>query len=274
MTNKDVVLAPKNLAQMGEASVCRSTYQGRACITKTHATLVERDFYCSVAPYVNAVGVNTPALFEVSETTLCMEWIPHAVSIEELAQDTNTFEQLARLHGIELSIQPHFKHHQWSLPQTQFALEQLSLTPELERMLYQLQQYSDVLFTPRCVLSGDTNPGNWGRREDGTLVLFDWERFGQGSPAIDLAPLVAGMGDKTAYQAIITRYKAANPSVDSHSLFVELVLAKAWIVIEVVNLLTQRGTPNRDRYLNWYNSVLPQWLPHAFGWASLAESLR
>ncbi|WBA15568.1 phosphotransferase family protein [Salinivibrio proteolyticus] len=274
MTNKDVVLVLKNLAQMGEASVYRSMYQGRACITKTHATLVERDFYCSAAPYVNAVGVNTPALFEVRETTLCMEWIPHAVSIEELAQDTNTFEQLARLHGVERPIQPHFKHHQWSLPQTQSALEQLSLTPELESMLYQLQQRSDVLFTPRCVLSGDTNPGNWGRREDGTLVLFDWERFGQGSPAIDLAPLVAGMGDKSAYQAIIARYKAANPSVDSHSLFVELVLAKAWIVIEVVNLLTQRGTPNRDRYLNWYNSVLPQWLPHAFRWASLAESLR
>ncbi|WP_390909508.1 phosphotransferase family protein [Pantoea ananatis] len=56
----------------------------------------------------------------------------------------------------------------------------------------------------------NTNAGNWGKRENGELVLFDWERFGPGSPATDLAPLVKGMGREEDYRAIARRYCQLN----------------------------------------------------------------
>jgi thiamine kinase-like enzyme len=46
-----------------------------------------------------------------------------------------------------------------------------------------------------CNISGDPNPTNWGIRDNGDLVLFDFERIGYGNPAIDLAITIPGFGD-------------------------------------------------------------------------------
>ena len=69
-----------------------------------------------------------------------------------------------------------------------------------------MEQASQHLFRPVCAISGDPNPVNWGLRDDGTLALFDWERFGRCSPALDLAITVPGLGDETAYRAVATSY--------------------------------------------------------------------
>jgi len=61
------------------------------------------------------------------------------------------------------------------------------------------------------LVSGDSNAGNWGKRESGDLVLFDWERFDKGSPAIDLAPLIKGMGTKQMFMALSERYYQLTP---------------------------------------------------------------
>ena len=86
------------------------------------------------------------------------------------------------------------KRHQWSLDDTTSALSSLQLPQVTQDSLKYIQSQSDALFNHDTLISGDSNEGNWGRRDNGQIVLFDWERFGFGSPAIDLAPLVSQMG--------------------------------------------------------------------------------
>nr|WP_286088676.1 phosphotransferase [Enterobacter chuandaensis] len=82
----------------------------------------------------------------------------------------------------------------------------LDLPLRAERQMRCFQQAGSVLFHQECLISGDTNAGNWGRRKNGDAILFDWERFGTGSPAIDLASLVKGMGSRQGITQLAERY--------------------------------------------------------------------
>jgi thiamine kinase-like enzyme len=59
-----------------------------------------------------------------------------------------------------------------------------------------IREQVKALFIPFCCLSGDPNPTNWGVRDNGDLVLFDFERIGYGNPAIDLAITMPGFGSE------------------------------------------------------------------------------
>ena len=119
---------------------------------------------------------------------------------------------------------------------------------------------SDVLFNHNTLVSGDTNQGNWGKRDNGQIVLFDWERFGYGSPAIDLAPLVSHMGTLSDYECTVDQYLLHNNMVSREDLIKQLIIAKSWIVVEVTNLLVMRDIPDASKYLEWYRGQLPTWL--------------
>ncbi len=109
-------------------------------------------------------------------------------------------------------------------------------------------------------MSGDSNAGNWGRRENGDVVLFDWERFGKGSPAIDLAPLIKGMGTKQAMLSLAERYGQIARHSNPPALAREIAIAKAWIVTEVIVLLDERQKAEFPLYRDWYRAHLPDGL--------------
>ncbi|CCN45263.1 Predicted choline kinase involved in LPS biosynthesis (fragment) [Vibrio nigripulchritudo MADA3029] len=137
---------------------------------------------------------------------------------------------------------------------------QLELPDVSVDALNHIQNTEHSIFTMQSFISGDTNNGNWGRRYNGELVLFDWERFGLGCPTIDLAPLVSGMGSIDAFEAIIEQYS----KVDSYNLptdpLTNLIVAKTWIAVEVINILVSRDNPQKPKYLEWFNNTLPDWL--------------
>ncbi len=91
-------------------------------------------------------------------------------------------------------------------------------------------------------------------------MLFDWERFGRGSPAIDLAPLIKGMGTAQAFVQMAGRYCRYSSHYPVSELAREIAIAKAWIVTEVVILLHERQKASLPLYLNWYRENLPDWL--------------
>lgn len=122
------------------------------------------------------------------------------------------------------------------------------------------------LFQPRTLISGDTNAGNWGKREQGEVVLFDWERFSTGSPAIDLAPLIKGMGKRSDFIEIAKRYQRAAPSLYFPTLAQEIAICKLWIVTEVIDILYRNGKTELNHYLDWYSKNLPGWLGELKGW--------
>lgn len=81
-----------------------------------------------------------------------------------------------------------------------------------------------------------------------------------GSPAIDLAPLVKGMGTKQIFIDLAERYCRISGYYDVNDLARKIAIAKAWIVTEVVTLLNERQKVTFPHYLNWYRKNLPGWL--------------
>ncbi|KXO13408.1 Protein kinase-like protein [Moritella sp. JT01] len=250
----------KELSQMGEAQVYLTEYQGVQCIQKINATSIEVDFYKLVAPKLRAIGVGIPELFDNQGRDLFIEYIPNPFTLTELIQTSEMYEQLLLVHNCNEPYQMPIKQHKWEISQTDSALLALNIPKSCENLFHYMQKKSSILFESENYISGDTNSGNWGRRNDGSIVLFDWERFGKGSPAIDLAPLVQGMGNHTEYSKIVECYLKNNSNHDGSELFKQLIIAKAWIVIEVVNLLIERSHPETSKCIDWYNKNIPSWL--------------
>ncbi|PXV76586.1 phosphotransferase family protein [Pantoea sp. PNA 03-3] len=256
MTNAD-------LAKMGIARVKHlANKDGKPCaIEKAPVSEVEYAFYCDAAPLLARHGILTPVVKSAcyEQRKLILEYIPEPIQQDAVTGDA-FLSVLARLHSVPPDPSWTFSTHRWDEAALESCLDLLRLPAEAERQLRAMQKHSNVLFEPYCMISGDTNAGNWGKRENGELVLFDWERFGLGSPAIDLAPLVKGMGREEDYRAIARRYCQLHSRFDADVLAKEIALAKAWIVNEVVVILSERRRPELVKYLGWYGEVLPEWL--------------
>lgn len=243
---------------MGSARVSLETLDGVDCVLKQGASEVEINFYQSVAPHL--LGVNSPVLLKVDGSNLYIEQIPNTISLNELRGKSELYAQLASLHRSESPSPFLVKKHEWTAFATNDALKILSLPDAVESSIKRIQSLSSCIFECNTLISGDTNDGNLGTRNNGELVLFDWERFGQGSPAIDLAPLVSGLGSTLEYELIVNQYIQHNSLLPETELIKHLIIAKCWIIIEVVNILVSRNKPEQEKYINWYRANIPNWL--------------
>lgn len=254
-------MTAENLAQMGAARVVkRINAAGIMVIEKAPVSEVEYAFYHQVAPELNRAEILTPALVgsDSSSRALTLEAIPSPVSQQNVANDA-IVSMLARLHRFAPDSNWHYHTHRWPDEQLELSLQLLALPEAAARALRRCQRDSDRLFAEAGLISGDSNAGNWGQRENGEFVLFDWERFSTGHPAIDLAPLIKGMGSPEEYQRLAARYCRFNPRSEN-DLARDIALAKAWIVSEVITLLHQRQKADFPRFQHWYRCYLPDWL--------------
>ncbi len=230
-------------------------------IEKEPVSEVEYAFYRDAAPLLAQLGILTPVVKSAcyEQRNLVLEYIPELIQQDAVTGDA-FLSVIARLHSVPSDPSWTFSTHQWDEAALEGCLDMLRLPAQAERQFRAMHKHSNVLFEPHCVISGDTNAGNWGKRENGELVLFDWERFGLGNPAIDLAPLVKGMGGEEDFRVLARRYCQLNSRFNADVLAKEIALAKAWIVNEVVLMLSKRGKQELAKYLGWYGEVLPEWL--------------
>jgi hypothetical protein len=182
-------------------------------------------------------GVAVPKLLSADPELrrLRLEYIPVRLTRTKSAQMKYSLHR--NLHRYTASPQWLYHNHAWSDSALEHALLLSGITRQKCTTISALRQCSDVLFGYQNLISGDSNAGNWGRRANGDVVLFDWERFGRGSPAIDLAPLIKGMGTKHAFTDLAERYCQLSGQRNSTALAREMAIAKAWIVTEVITLL-------------------------------------
>lgn len=258
-------MSDKNLSRMGSAKVMLiSDEEGHRAIEKCPVSEVEFAFYHSAAPRLRQADIISPALLfaDASRRKLRLEYIPHPVDQDAVAGD-EVLSMLARLHGYPPDPSWIYHPHGWSVAALEASLALLALPDSAARQMRCFHQYSGALFRHPGLISGDSNAGNWGRRDTGEWVLFDWERFGTGSPAIDLAPLIKGMGTLQSFTELADRYRLIAGYPDARDLAKEIAIAKAWIVTEVVLLLHARQKSDYQRYLSWYREHLPGWLDSA-----------
>jgi Ser/Thr protein kinase RdoA (MazF antagonist) len=65
-----------------------------------------------------------------------------------------------------------------------------SLRPRFDFIENSLQELPDCEALPKVFIHSDCHPGNGAQREDGTIVLYDWQDAGLGPAVIDLAYLL------------------------------------------------------------------------------------
>lgn len=251
-----------NLSRMGTAKVTLLVDEaGHQVIEKFPVSDVEFSFYQHTARHLAQVDISTPKMLSADPSTrkLRLEYIPHQVDQDEVGRD-EVLSILSRLHGYRPDPSWVYHNHTWSEADLEKSLMLLALPGRAAKQLWCFQQASDVLFSGQCLISGDSNAGNWGKRDGGDFVLFDWERFSTGSPAIDLAPLIKGMGSEQKFIEFAERYTCISRNYNPNDLAKEIAIAKAWIVTEVVVLLNERQKSDFQFYLSWYRENLPAWL--------------
>jgi thiamine kinase-like enzyme len=204
-----------------------------------------------------------------SGSWLVLEDIPNPLPREHWFGDSKVVAVLARLHSLETKTVPMPNEGyspQWDddLTDKMLVCFETETARQLQPILRGIQQQCHPIFNQECCISGDPNPGNWGVRRDGSLVLFDWERFTRATPMIDLAIIVAGLGNREQFEAVASTYlqeraKLGHPYWQStETLAKNVALAKVWVVVEYLSLYTD-GTLTPEILSNLTQQFIP-WL--------------
>ena len=258
------------LGGLSGSPVLRVRGAGGSVVVKGGARAAELEFYRVVAPLLSDRGVATPGVRWAGQAAgrrwLVLEDVARSLPRERWLADAEVLAVLARLHeseGLPALRSRDAYRPAWTASTTASALAALpsAEADHLAPPLTALAGAAGGLFAPRCPVSGDPNPTNWGLRDDGTLVLFDWERFGRGTPALDLAPTLPGLGTAADYHRVARRYLAAarNRGRSAEVLARDVGLAKAWTAVEFLAGATEGRVPDGP-HLTWLREHFPPWV--------------
>lgn len=273
-------LTVDRLGGLSSARVYRALGPRHSVIVKQNAREREAYFYGRIAPVAHAAGISTPRLelayrddADDRSHWLVLEDIRHAFPRRRWDADAEVLATLVRLHTLSLTWPldaPDLFVPRWTGEMTSAALSSFSsaTAASLAATVHQIEHESQPLFTPHGWIAGDPNPANWGVRDSGELVLFDWDRFAHGAPAIDLAITVPGLGDPVAYERVASRYIAQRRNVapsdpplwSPHRLGDDIARAKVWTVVD---LLSEQHAPKGKRasaITDWLVSAVPAWM--------------
>jgi hypothetical protein len=258
------------LSGLSGAGVWRVRFERNSLIVKATRSGNEPTFYEIVAPALRSQGLALPDLewsATISDTPwLIMEDIPLAFPQTRWLADAEQLAFLRRLHQSDVPAWPELPgayRPQWSSAMTDAALEWLApSSAALRPILESFQAAAQPLFAPTCLISADPNPNNWGLRQDGALVLFDWERFCRAAPALDVAITVPGLGDPAAMELVAARYLATHDQGAVAAFVREMTIAKAWTVVELFSFLGPAGPPPHQVVAHLCEHF-PAWLEQA-----------
>lgn len=218
-------------------------------ITKQMKDPQEYLFYTKCLGIIESFNKNIPTLYwsyeQENNYWIVIEDVPNVFPKSRWNADSQQVDAMFRLHseswGRSLPIIGGYTP-KWDDQLTEKVLGLLSdrISNQIWSLLSELQKASQQLFKPYCWINADTNPTNWGVRKDGSIVLFDWERISCGSPVIDLAITIPGLGtsDNSTETMIAERYLSLwtkyplNFPLNKQSLFEQLKLAKIWSAVE------------------------------------------
>lgn len=271
VNNYSAFAAIETLSGLSLAKVYRLVFEKETLILKVSEKPLESQFYRKIAPILWQNGIATPAPKLALEAKnlywLLLENIPQPLPRERWLADPEVIGVLHRLHNLAVTESialPRQYQPYWDQAMNEKALQSFpagvgqEIAPALER----LRENSQGLFEPVCPVSADPNPTNWGLREDGTVVLYDWERFTYGTPAIDLAIIIPGLGDQTSYEKVAAIYLAGSnnfSSVAVGQLARQIGLAKLWTVVEYLGTY-QQGQARATAGLQKLLEIIPEWI--------------
>jgi len=224
-------------------------------------------FYRDVAPALDP-GIAVPQAFWIGTDWLLLEHLPDPLPRERWLADTAVMRSLVALHGSGSArdlVRDPFRPA-WDESVDDAALRRLpvDLRTRSARDLARVRAESARWLEGDTLVSGDPNPRNWGTRaDDGRVVLFDWERTGFATPAVDVAITVPGLPNRDQLELAATSYlEAANRRTGSthtvSDLTRGLAVVKTWTAVEL--LADGRDDPALDDVQQHLVGALPAWL--------------
>lgn len=257
---------------MGRAQVERVRHNGRAAIRKGPLASAEAHFYRDLVTHPAYQGPAVPEVLGWEDDAILLERIPGTLAANDTL-DRTLMEPLTLLHRSRLPVEAdRLFQFRWQQDDLEPALHYFpkQQQTDLERRLKPFYAAADTLLEPQVLISGDTNHGNWGRRDSGEAVLFDWERLGRGSPAIDLAPMIPGLAAEPEVRDYVRLYRSCwtGCPFSEDSLVRQVLQSMALIALEVVNILHHRANPEARRYQDWFDRRYLRWLD------SISSSMR
>lgn len=240
-------------------AVHRVKLENRSVVIKANVAPREAAFYRDFAPVLNVVGLRTPALEMCCESNgelwLVLEAIPEPLPDKRWLADPQVLETLRKLHEFRFDHAPEFAFQPaWTQAMNTHALQ--FLPKHLEEKLEDFRVLAQPLLEPRNLISGDPNPMNWGVLENGEPVLFDWDRFGLGTPALDLAITVPGLGSRAEYEKVATTYRGKTDAQLARG----IALAKVWVIVDILGyvneiLIHERMQPFLESIPTWLEQL-------------------
>ncbi len=259
---------------LSPARVWKVVSEKLTLIIKEQPSPSEGKFYKSVAPHLREIGIGIPELEFITEDRgqfwLVLEWLPLTLPSTRWVADSEVMRILSILHSVQSlnSIEGDIGYsptwpQEWTTTGLQYFPPEIRAT--MRPILEDLRNRASFLFTSECWISGDPNPTNWGLRDNQTLALFDWERFGRGTPALDLAITIPGFGDFSQYRMVACGYLAARDrrcpfSSTVDELARQIGLAKAWSVIEFLGLHANGCIHLGGQHIKAIQGTFPRWL--------------
>jgi aminoglycoside phosphotransferase (APT) family kinase protein len=239
------------------------------------ATPHEARFYRRAAPKLRQAAVPIPDLFlaidEADGCWIVVEDVSTPLPVSSAGKwrpDPLVVAILAQLHATTRDNPPEIPPpvaRDWTDATTDAALAcfPARVAARLAPVLRRFQEANSERGEPWCWVSGDPNPRNWGRRPDGTLVLFDWELFAPGRPATDLAIAIPGLGTLEQFARMAAAYDAEwrahrRPLLwPLDALASEIVTAKVGSVATLLAASDSAAIP--AELLAWLVEEVPPW---------------
>lgn len=201
------------LSGLGANQVFAATFRDGKAAIKLSKSPREQVFYQDIAPLLRQQGLETPTLLWSTsyEGTylIVLEWLEELLPESRWRNDGEVLHYLAKLHSSGLT-HPILNAASWTSHMNEQAAKLLSQSEQAFYRLEWARAHSGPMLAGPHIVSGDPNGRNWGIRTrvgaKPNLVLFDWERIGLGSAALDLAGVVFGEPENAVFEAIATGY--------------------------------------------------------------------
>lgn len=271
----------ERLGGMSGAAVHRLRFADGSVIVKAGSGRRNRReslFYRYAGDPLLRAGVSLPRLLWSAElpdgSWLVLEDIPTPVPVvlhDRWQPDARMVAMLARLHALALDLPDElatYEEWDWAEEVTDAALTffEPATARELAAPLRALREEAMHLGERWCWISGDPNPNNWGLRADGSPVLYDWELVRRGTPPIDLAILVTGLGDEAMYEQVAACYLDAwrattnRPPWAGATLARDIALGKVWSVATFLRACVTNEGRIPERLRGQLAEYVPPWV--------------
>jgi thiamine kinase-like enzyme len=264
------------LSGLSQNQVWRLCFGEKCIVLKQSTEAKEYHFYRDIAPQLITQGVAIPALAWSAQIDsgcwFIVEYMPKPFPRERWLADPAQLRLLHHLHHSQLSLNEEADwlfRPVWDDVMTEVALSffETDIAHQLHPLLQTIQAHSQPLFESACWISGDPNPMNWGLRNDDTMVLFDWERFGRGTPPLDLAIATPGLATAEDCHKVASVYLESGENA-IESLARQIAQGKVWNVIEYL-AMARAGDVAEMRGVESLVNRTPAWLESIAPFASL-----